>query len=85
MKFRSEASSLIVWNPQKGKELCRFKNHELETNDKYIIDRLGDYEVIEDRELLEVSTHSEPERFIEGLTKSNKVEKPRKNKKKVAN
>ena len=42
MKFRSEASNLIVWNPQKGKELCRFKDHELETEDEYICKKLID-------------------------------------------
>ena len=82
MKFRSEASNLIVWDKDKSKALCKFKDHELETNDKYIIDRLGDYEVIEDRELLDVTTFGEPERFIEGLIKNKKVEKPRKAKKK---
>jgi len=42
MKFRSEASNLIVWNPQKGKELCRFKDHELETEDESICQKLID-------------------------------------------
>jgi len=42
MKFRSESSNLIVWNPQKGKELCRFKDHELETEDEYICKKLID-------------------------------------------
>jgi len=52
MKFKSEASNLIVWDAQKGKALCSFKNHELETNDPYIIDKLEDYEVIEDDEAI---------------------------------
>ena len=52
MKFRSKSSNLIVWDKDKNKELCRFKNHELETNDPYIIDRLKDYEVIEDDEAI---------------------------------
>ena len=71
MKFKSEASNLIVWDAQKGKALCRFKNHELETNDPYIMDKLKDYEVIEEDEAnprVEV-----PKR---------KTEKPKRNKKK---
>ena len=71
MKFKSEASNLIVWDAQKGKALCSFKNHELETNDPYIIDKLKNYEVIEDDEAI-------PE--VEVPKK--KIEKPRKNKKK---
>ena len=71
MKFRSKSSNLIVWDKDKNKELCRFKNHELETNDPYIIDKLKNYEVIEDDEAI-------PE--VEVPKK--KIEEPRKNKKK---
>ena len=71
MKFKSEASNLIVWDAQKGKALCRFKNHELETNDPYIIDKLKDYEVIEDDEATPV---------VEIPNK--KTEKPKRDKKK---
>jgi len=46
MKFKSKSANLIVWDPQKGKELCRFKDFELETDEQYIIDRLDDYDVI---------------------------------------
>jgi len=71
MKFKSEASNLIVWDAQKGKALGRFKNHELETNDPYIMDRLKDYEVIEDDE--EIPEVEVPKK---------KIEKPRRHKKK---
>ena len=46
MQFKSESSNLIVWDKDKNKELCRFKDHECETDDPYVIDRLGDYEVM---------------------------------------
>ena len=42
MRFKSESASLIVWNAQKGKELCRFKDHELETEDESICRKLID-------------------------------------------
>jgi len=71
MKFKSESADLVVWDAQKSKALCRFKNHECETNDTYIMDRLKDYEVIEADEAI-------PE--VEVPMK--KIEKPRKNKKK---
>ena len=48
MKFKSQSANLIVWDPQTNKTLCRFKDFELETEDEYIIDRLGDYEVMDD-------------------------------------
>ena len=48
MKFKSESANLIVWDAKKGKALCKFKNNECETDDPYVIDRLKDYEVIDD-------------------------------------
>ena len=46
MKFKSESANLIVWDAQKEKALCKFKNNECETDDPYIIERLKGYEVI---------------------------------------
>jgi len=82
MKFRSKSADLIVWNPQKGKELCRFKDHQYETEDPYIIDRLGDYEVV-DSELLDASTYDEQKHFIEGIDKEQQVEDLRKEAKEI--
>jgi len=73
MKFKSESSNLIVWDKDKNKELCRFKDHELETENRYVIDRLIDYEVVIS-ELLDVCTCDEPEHFIEGIDKEQQVE-----------
>ena len=42
MKFYSESKNLIVWNPEKNKALCQFKDGICETDDPYIIDRLKD-------------------------------------------
>ena len=42
MKFYSESKNLIVWNPEKNKTLCKFKDGIFETDDPYIIDRLKD-------------------------------------------
>ena len=42
MKFKSESAGLIVWDAQKGRALCRFKNHECETDDPYICKKLID-------------------------------------------
>jgi len=75
MKFKSESASLIVWDAQKSKALCRFKDYQYETNEQYIIDRLKDYEVIEDSELFDVSTHDEPEHFIEVIEDSELLDK----------
>lgn len=41
MKFYSmETPDLIIWDKDKDKVLCRFKNTELETVDNYVIDKL---------------------------------------------
>ena len=48
MRFASESADLIVWNKDKNEALCKFKNFECETDDPYIIDKLKDYEVIDD-------------------------------------
>lgn len=37
MKFYGKG---VVWNPDTNKPLCRFVKGELETTDKYVIDRL---------------------------------------------
>jgi len=73
MKFKSESSNLIVWDKDKNKELCRFKDHELETENRYVIDRLIDYEVVIS-ELLDASTYDEQKHFIEGIDKEQQVE-----------
>ena len=73
MKFKSESANLIVWDAQKGKALCRFKDHQYETEDPYIIDRLKNYEVV-DSELLDASTYDEQKHFIEGIDKEQQVE-----------
>ena len=41
MKFYSiDTPDLIIWDKEKDKRLCAFKNTELETEDNYIIDKL---------------------------------------------
>lgn len=48
MKFKSESANLVVWDAEKSKALCTFKNGEYETDDPYVIEKLkGKYEVID--------------------------------------
>jgi len=62
MKFKSQSANLIVWDPQTNKTLCRFKDFELETEDTYIIDRLGDYEVDDGRETKQRDTKGQKDK-----------------------
>ena len=77
MKFKSESAGLIVWDAQKGRALCRFKNNECETDDPYVIDRLKDYEVIgggreEEQEEDHTEEQEDKEQQVEDLRKEAK-------------
>jgi len=79
MRFKSESSNLIVWDKDKNKELCRFKDHEYETDDPYVIDRLGDYEVMGGgREEEQEEDHTEEKEEEEQEDKEQQVEDLRK-------
>ena len=72
MRFKSESSNLIVWNPQKGKELCRFKDHELETEDESICQKLIDLGYEHNGQEKRVEPKSVESDTLEGLRKEAK-------------